>query len=114
MSPQHPPHLVGELPPPRWLVLGDMGEVGTQGPDFHVEAGNLARDGGIEEAWFAGKLSIHAAQAYGPSARHFAGTEELIAALSEAPVAESVLVKGSRFMAMERVVAALEGGAHAA
>ena len=106
--------VLGELPPPRWLVLGDMGEVGTQGPAFHTEAGTGALDGGIEHAWFVGPLGAHAAQAFGPTARHFASVPELLAALPAAPAAESVLVKGSRFMAMERVVAALEGSRHAA
>ena len=66
--------------------------------------------------WLAGAACLDTARAYGPGARHFAGTPELIAALHEAPACASVLVKGSRFMAMERVVRALvpqEGASHA-
>jgi UDP-N-acetylmuramyl pentapeptide synthase len=113
------------LPGPRWLVLGDMGEVGDQGPEFHREVGAYAAARGIEHAWFAGPLCAHAAQACGVSARHFADTAAVLAALADpaaVPAFESALVKGSRFMGMERVVALLverdaadaRGGAHAA
>ncbi|MBL8289102.1 MAG: UDP-N-acetylmuramoyl-tripeptide--D-alanyl-D-alanine ligase [Rubrivivax sp.] len=101
--------LLAELPGPRWLVLGDMGEVGAQGPQFHAEVGAHARARRIEHCWTAGSAS--AGLGIG---RHFAGTAELVAALAEAPAAASVLVKGSRFMKMEAVVRALEaawGGA---
>jgi len=53
-------------------------------------------------------LCTHAARAYGSAARHFAGTPELIDALREAPRCASALIKGSRFMGMERVVRALK------
>jgi UDP-N-acetylmuramoyl-tripeptide--D-alanyl-D-alanine ligase len=107
--------LVG-LPGPHWLVLGDMGEVGAQGPEFHTEIGAYAKERGIEHLWLAGALCVHAARAYGGAARHFGGTAELIQALHEAPPCASALVKGSRFMGMERVVAALvpqPGASHA-
>jgi UDP-N-acetylmuramoyl-tripeptide--D-alanyl-D-alanine ligase len=91
------------LPAPRWLILGDMGEVGQQGPQFHQEAGALARAKGIEALWCAGALSAHSAAAYGAVARHFNDVPSLINALPQAPAAASILVKGSRFMAMERV-----------
>jgi UDP-N-acetylmuramoyl-tripeptide--D-alanyl-D-alanine ligase len=97
--------------PPRWLVLGDMGEVGDQGPAFHQEIGAYARARGIGVFWCAGDLCAHAAHAYGAAARHFADTPALLAALGDSPAAEpafgAVLVKGSRFMGMERAVAAL-------
>ncbi|MDE2401274.1 MAG: bifunctional UDP-N-acetylmuramoyl-L-alanyl-D-glutamate--2,6-diaminopimelate ligase MurE/UDP-N-acetylmuramoyl-tripeptide--D-alanyl-D-alanine ligase MurF [Burkholderiales bacterium] len=109
--------MLAGLPSPRWLVLGDMGEVGTQGPAFHDEVGRHARDSGIEHVWTAGSLCLHAAQAYGPAARHFNNAADIVAAIHSAvgvPQAASVLVKGSRFMKMEQVVVALSGGAHAA
>ncbi len=102
--------VLAELPGPQWLVLGDMGEVGTQGPQFHAEVGAYARERGIPALWTAGSACAHAAQAYGPAARHFATVAELVAALPQAPQAASVLVKGSRFMKMEQVVQALQGG----
>ncbi|MBE7417501.1 MAG: UDP-N-acetylmuramoyl-tripeptide--D-alanyl-D-alanine ligase [Ideonella sp.] len=99
--------LLAGLPGPHWLVLGDMGEVGAQGPQFHTEVGAYARERGIESLWAAGALCEHAARAYGAGARHFADAPALAAALHEAPRCASALVKGSRFMAMERVVRAL-------
>ena len=102
--------VLATLPAPRWLVLGDMGEVGDQGPAFHAEVGAYARERGVDAVWTAGNLSQHAA-AVCPGARHFAGTADVMAALGEAPSALSVLVKGSRFMKMEQVVDALMQGA---
>ena len=95
------------MPSPRWLVLGDMAEVGAQGPAFHQEAGELARARGIEHLWAAGTLAAHAVQAFGAGARHFVDVPALLAALGEAPAAASVLVKGSRSTRTERVVQAL-------
>ncbi len=106
--------VLAALPGPRWLVLGDMGEVGDQGAAFHAEVGGYAKQRGIEHFWCAGELMRHAAQAFA-GARHFESVEALIAALPQAPEAAAIVVKGSRFMKMERVVAALTaGGAHAA
>ncbi|MBX3607954.1 MAG: UDP-N-acetylmuramoyl-tripeptide--D-alanyl-D-alanine ligase [Piscinibacter sp.] len=103
------------LPRPRWLVLGDMGEVGDRGPAFHAEVGAYALQRGIESFWCAGELMRHAAAAFGAGARHHDSVEALVAGLPQAPAYNSVLVKGSRFMRMERVVAALmQEGAHAA
>jgi UDP-N-acetylmuramoyl-tripeptide--D-alanyl-D-alanine ligase len=93
---------------PRWLVLGDMGEVGDQGPAFHREVGAYARERGIEWLWAAGAESANTVAGF-TGARAFATVEALLAALGEAPAAASLLVKGSRFMRMERVVAALAG-----
>ncbi|HRD99547.1 MAG TPA: cyanophycin synthetase, partial [Rubrivivax sp.] len=106
--------VLGALPGPRWLVLGDMGEVGTQGPQFHAEVGQAARAAGIEHVWSTGPLCAHLGVG-----RHFQDMASLLAALPEAPPAAAVLVKGSRFMKMEQVVQALggsarTGGAHAA
>jgi UDP-N-acetylmuramoyl-tripeptide--D-alanyl-D-alanine ligase len=103
--------VLAELPGPRWLLLGDMGEVGTQGEAFHAEVGARARERGIDHVWAAGALCAHAAAAYGSGARHFETADDLLAALGAAPEAASVLVKGSRFMKMERAVKALQEAA---
>jgi UDP-N-acetylmuramoyl-tripeptide--D-alanyl-D-alanine ligase len=106
--------LLATLPAPRWLILGDMGEVGDQGPAFHAEVGAHAKARGIESLWLAGEATAHTAAAFGSAARRFGDAAELAAALAGRPAARSILVKGSRFMRMERVVAALAaGGAHA-
>ena len=100
--------VLASLPAPQWLVLGDMGEVGDQGPAFHAEVGACARDAGIAHVWTAGSACVDAARAYGPGARHFADAAAVVAALGEAPACGAVLVKGSKFMHMPTVVAALQ------
>ncbi|MBS0338075.1 MAG: UDP-N-acetylmuramoyl-tripeptide--D-alanyl-D-alanine ligase [Proteobacteria bacterium] len=98
------------------LVLGDMGEVGDEGPDFHSEIGRYARDRGIGSVLALGESTAHTVAAFGQGARHFATLDDLAEALERVRGAgTTVLVKGSRFMRMERVVAALTGtpvGAH--
>jgi UDP-N-acetylmuramoyl-tripeptide--D-alanyl-D-alanine ligase len=99
--------LLAALPGPHWLILGDMGEVGDQGPAFHAEVGAYARDLAIAQVWTVGAASADAARACGTVATHFDNAQDLIAALGEAPAFASVLVKGSRFMRLEQVVEAL-------
>ena len=96
------------LPAPRLLVLGDMGEVGDQGPLFHAQAGELAQQLGIEQLFTLGNLARHTAASV-RSARHFDDMATLQAAvLAELPHLGSLLVKGARFMKMEQVISALE------
>ena len=108
------------LPGDSWLLLGDMGEVGDQGPAFHAEVGAYAAERGLQALWTAGSAAADAARAYGlvfgKSAHSFITVSDLIAALPTQPVAHNILVKGSRFMKMEQIVAALLAGgdAHAA
>jgi UDP-N-acetylmuramoyl-tripeptide--D-alanyl-D-alanine ligase len=99
--------VLAELPGPRLLVLGDMGEVGDQGPQFHAEVGDYARERGIEQLFTLGE------QAAAMRGTHFANVEALNAAvLAALPATQSVLVKGSRFMKMERVVQAIAAQAN--
>jgi UDP-N-acetylmuramoyl-tripeptide--D-alanyl-D-alanine ligase len=92
------------------LVLGDMGEVGDQGPDFHLEVGRYAAERGIGALYALGEQTAHAVAGFGSGARHFATIEELIKAVRSASASgTTLLVKGSRFMRMERVVTALAG-----
>jgi UDP-N-acetylmuramoyl-tripeptide--D-alanyl-D-alanine ligase len=107
------------MPGDSWLILGDMGEVGNEGPAFHREVGAYAAERGIAHFWTAGMAAKDAAAAYGPKAWAFDTTAALIAALDQQPSAAQTLVKGSRFMKMEQVVAALQsttttGDPHAA
>ncbi|MEI8169944.1 MAG: bifunctional UDP-N-acetylmuramoyl-L-alanyl-D-glutamate--2,6-diaminopimelate ligase MurE/UDP-N-acetylmuramoyl-tripeptide--D-alanyl-D-alanine ligase MurF [Rhodoferax sp.] len=100
-------HVLASLPAPRLLVLGDMGEVGDQGPQFHAEAGALAHTLGIEVLFTLGELAVTASQHFG-AGQHFADMAALQSAvLAHLPEVGSVLVKGSRFMKMERVVDAI-------
>jgi UDP-N-acetylmuramoyl-tripeptide--D-alanyl-D-alanine ligase len=98
--------VLASLPGPHLLVLGDMGEVGDQGPQFHAEVGAYARERGIE------RLLTLGAQSQAMGGEHFDDLQALQGAVRAAlPTVASVLVKGSRFMRMERV---LEGiAAHA-
>ena len=99
--------VLAELPAPRLLVLGDMGEVGNQGPEFHAEVGAYAAERGIEALFTLGDLCVHSAQAFG-AARHFGDMDSLLAVVTaQVGGFQSVVVKGSRFMKMERVVQAL-------
>jgi UDP-N-acetylmuramoyl-tripeptide--D-alanyl-D-alanine ligase len=100
--------VLADLPGPHLLVLGDMGEVGDQGPEFHAEVGEYAAQRGIESLLCMGEQMRYGAAVF-PGARHFGGCEALCAAaVQELADYRSVLVKGSRFMKMERVVLALQ------
>jgi UDP-N-acetylmuramoyl-tripeptide--D-alanyl-D-alanine ligase len=89
----------------RILVLGDMGELGAEGRSLHEAVGAAAREAGIERLLTLGELSEAAAAAFGPDARHFHDVDELCASLEGMLGPDvTVLVKGSRFMRMERVV----------
>lgn len=100
--------VLAELPAPRLFVLGDMGEVGDQGPQFHAEVGAYAAACGIEDLYTLGELGIHTARAFG-QAGHFESMDSLLeTVIQNVAHFQSVVVKGSRFMKMERVVEALQ------
>ncbi|MFP3606407.1 UDP-N-acetylmuramoyl-tripeptide--D-alanyl-D-alanine ligase [Paraburkholderia sp. SIMBA_053] len=94
---------------PRVLVMGDMGEVGDNGPEFHREIGAYAKERGIDALYAMGDASRDACTAYGAGAHHVADIGTLVAQLQQAGfgAAATLLVKGSRFMQMERVVDAV-------
>ncbi len=97
----------------RVLVMGDMGELGAQSAAMHSEVGEFARRCGIDALLATGADSRHAVEAFGPGARHFDDAAALTAAAAaEARSGATLLVKGSRFMQMERVAEALarDGG----
>jgi len=104
--------VLAAAPGPRILVLGDMGELGPESYRFHAEIGERARSSGIETLFALGEASVHAVRAFGPGAAHFERIEDLLARLENllAP-GVTVLVKGSRFMQMERVVRSFEQAA---
>ena len=99
--------VLAALQGPRLLVMGDMGEVGDQGPQFHAEAGHWAQTQGIDILYTLGEQSVLAGSSFGLG-RHFGDIDALTAAVvAQLPGVCSVLVKGSRFMKMERVVQAI-------
>ncbi len=87
------------------LVLGDMGELGEDAVRLHREIGAEALRLGVNQLLALGTLTLHAVHEFGSGARHFERIEDLFAVLDKNLDADStVLVKGSRFMRMERVV----------
>ncbi len=99
--------VLAALPGPRLLVLGDMGEVGDQGPQFHAEALQAALAKNIDKIIVTGKACTGAAVALDAIEVHADMAEVQLAVLAALPQVASVLVKGSRFMKMERVVEAI-------
>lgn len=92
------------------LVLGDMGEVGADGAAFHREIGEYAKQRGVRSLYTLGQLAEASSTAFGEGAQHFSELESLLVALQEKQSAgNTILVKGSRFMKMERVVGHLTG-----
>ncbi len=90
------------------LVVGDMGELGDDAKRLHEEIGTFAKQSGIDQLFALGEASQHIALAFGDKARHFDTPAALVEGL--APYLESnttILVKGSRFMKMERVTEAI-------
>jgi UDP-N-acetylmuramoyl-tripeptide--D-alanyl-D-alanine ligase len=107
--------ILASIGEPRVLVLGDMGEVGAHGEQFHQEVGEFAASQGIQHVLLLGDATKASAQAAGGIAEHFTEVAALIERarqLAQAPA--TVLVKGSRFMKMERVVQALTNVEHTA
>jgi UDP-N-acetylmuramoyl-tripeptide--D-alanyl-D-alanine ligase len=90
------------------LVLGDLGELGSDAPALHRQLGETARQVGVDALYAVGELSAVAAEGFGRGARHFPDQSALIAALrADLGSGDLVLVKGSRLAAMDRVADAL-------
>lgn len=97
--------VLASQPGKRVLVLGDMGELGANAAALHREVGMFAKTAGVDTLLALGELSINAVQGFGVGAMHFERIEELLAGLHDRLAPDvTVLVKGSRFMQMERVV----------
>jgi UDP-N-acetylmuramoyl-tripeptide--D-alanyl-D-alanine ligase len=101
--------VLAALPGKRVLVLGDMGELGEDAWALHGEIGAYARERGIDILFCLGDNARNMAAQFGQNAWHFERIQELLADLENllAP-GVTVLVKGSRFMEMERVVKSFE------
>lgn len=91
------------MPAPRLFVLGDMGEVGQDSAALHAEVGHYAKQAGVDQLLVMGNDTRHTVAAFGAQGQHCKTAEEVCAEiLKRTP--HSILVKGSRFMKMERVV----------
>ena len=105
--------VLAKLSSPRILVLGDMGELGDNAAAMHANVGTIARDAGIDSFCATGDLMREAVRAFGKGAEHFQEIDLLVNAIKPRLAANThVLVKGSRFMKMERVVAQLVPNYH--
>jgi len=97
--------VLAQQPGKKVLVLGDMGELGTDAAAMHAQIGLAARAAGVDRLLALGELSRETVAAFGAGAMHFERIQELLAELeNELTPDTTVLVKGSRFMQMERVV----------
>ena len=95
-------------PGERWLVLGDMAELGAGAGDQHARVGAAAREQGIARVYAVGALAARAAEAFGEGGSVHPNQPALIAALrGDLHAGVSALVKGSHSSHMEKVVAAL-------
>jgi len=93
------------------LVLGDMGELGEDAPTMHAQIGLAAQVAGVDRLFALGELSRESVRAFGKGAMHYERIQELLADLENSLDADTtVLVKGSRFMQMERVVNSFREG----
>ena len=107
--------VLAAFPAPTILVLGDMGELGSRSAEFHRDIGAYALSKNISSLYAIGEASREAVAAFGSAGSHASSMEDLLyMARAAASPQATLLVKGSRFMQMERVVAALTGetGAH--
>lgn len=92
----------------RWLVLGEMRELGASADELHAEVGRYARQSGIERLLAVGEGSRFAVEAFGRGGQWFATLDALIADASKSLTGGvAVLIKGSRANRLERVAAAL-------
>jgi UDP-N-acetylmuramoyl-tripeptide--D-alanyl-D-alanine ligase len=103
---------LAEVPGERWLVLGEMAELGEEGPRLHAEMGALARECGVARLLAVGEGSRPAVAAFGEGASWHASTDDLLATLlPDLHAGLTIYVKGSRVNRLERVTAALTGAA---
>jgi UDP-N-acetylmuramoyl-tripeptide--D-alanyl-D-alanine ligase len=85
-------------------VLGDMGELGEFATIAHKSLGSTIRDLKIDILFGMGELTRETIRAFGPTGKHFNNVDELTNSLAlEISSGGTVLVKGSRFMKMEKV-----------
>ena len=103
--------VLAQLPGIRILVLGDMGELGESAVQMHADIGTYAQHAGIDALFALGELTQHSVVQMAANAWHFESAEDLVEELAKRMAPNvTVLVKGSRFMKMERVVESIAVG----
>jgi UDP-N-acetylmuramoyl-tripeptide--D-alanyl-D-alanine ligase len=112
--------VLAELEGPKWLVIGDMAELGEFAASAHTEIGEFARAKGVERLFAMGGLAKLAVDSFGAGAQWFADAPALAAAVTQAlavtgsaqpgPASPRILIKGSRVNRLERVVDVLVHG----
>ncbi|MEX2352790.1 MAG: UDP-N-acetylmuramoyl-tripeptide--D-alanyl-D-alanine ligase, partial [Gammaproteobacteria bacterium] len=103
--------VLSRYPGRKWLILGDMGELGLQAEAFHRQAGEMARTCGIERVYALGDQSRLVAEGFGEGARHFDSPQALLESVKPELARDvTILVKGSRSMAMDGIVDSMMEG----
>jgi UDP-N-acetylmuramoyl-tripeptide--D-alanyl-D-alanine ligase len=122
--------VLAELEGTKWLVIGDMAELGEYAPAAHAEIGEFARAHGVERLFAMGGLAKLAVDSFGAGGEWFPDATTLASALVRAlaacdgsatssaggvdPTAAArgirLLIKGSRVNRLERVVDTLVHG----
>lgn len=101
-------HTLAEMSGNKILVLGDMKELGTDTKTLHANIGKKALEEGINHLFTFGELTKETSTAFGKNAEHFTDRDQLIGALQNHLIKGNIiLVKGSRSMAMEKIIARL-------
>ena len=96
-------------PGEHWLVLGEMGELGDESEFMHSKAGEIAKQFGVKRLFACGEMTKHSVKAFGAGAQHFSSHAEIISVLQEELTSNiCVLVKGSRLMQLEKIVAGIK------
>ncbi|ABI58534.1 UDP-N-acetylmuramoyl-tripeptide--D-alanyl-D-alanine ligase [Nitrosomonas eutropha] len=102
-------NVLAEMPGKKILIMGDMGELGTDAAGFHYTIGQQAAKAGIDALLALGELSQQTVAGFGSGAQYFADLDTLLEKAKDCLGKNvSVLVKGSRFMRMERVIEQLQ------
>ncbi len=103
--------VLSDCPGHRWLVMGDMMELGDESVAMHRQAGVLAKQYGIERVYGIGDLTANTVDEFGSGARHYETIADLITELKkDLSGQETLLIKGSRAMAMDKIVDSLMEG----
>lgn len=101
--------VLANMPGKKILVMGDMGELGMDAARFHHRIGQQARAAGVQTLLALGELSAHAVAGFGEGAHHFTSMDDLLTKAESCLATDvTLLVKGSRFMRMERVIEQLK------